>query len=112
MKKLLLSGIAALFLATGTAHATGPNSCAVVLKTPDGFLNVRIAPKMGTRIVARLKPGDIIEFYDPHPADVNWMHVMYAPQIDEKNGRKITRGWIGRRFVVPVDCKALDPTED
>jgi hypothetical protein len=59
MKKLFLTGIAALFLATGVAHATS-DGCAVVLRTPDGFLNLRAEPSMKARIVARLKPGEIL----------------------------------------------------
>jgi len=54
---LLLTGIAALFLATGAAQAT-EDSCAVVKRTPDGFLNMRSAPMMGAKIIAKLKPGN------------------------------------------------------
>jgi hypothetical protein len=39
------------------AYADG---CAVVLKTPDGFLNLHKEPKMGSKIVRRLKPGQLI----------------------------------------------------
>jgi hypothetical protein len=53
MKKLLLTSIAALFLVTGAALATGPDNCAVVSKTPDGFLNVREAPTMKSKIIAK-----------------------------------------------------------
>src|SRR5262249_51547347 len=60
MKKALLTSIAALFLATGAAHATGPDNCAVVVKTRDGFLNVRAAPTMKSKIVARINPADIV----------------------------------------------------
>jgi hypothetical protein len=43
MKKTFLTGIAALLLTTGTAHAAY-DECAVVLKTPDGFLALREKP--------------------------------------------------------------------
>jgi len=59
-RKLLMTGVAALFLATGAAHATGPDNCAVVVKTRDGFLNVRAAPTMKSKIVARINPADIV----------------------------------------------------
>jgi hypothetical protein len=60
MKKILLAGIAALFLAGGTAHATGPDDCAVVVQTRDGFLNVREAPTMKSKIIAKLYPMDMV----------------------------------------------------
>src|SRR5262245_43411571 len=56
MKKLLLTSIAALFLATGTAHATA-DFCVVVTKTPDGFLALREGPGTQFKMIAKLKPG-------------------------------------------------------
>jgi len=56
MKKTLLTGIAALFLATGTAQAT-EDFCIVVTKTPDGFLALREGPGTQFKIIAKLKPG-------------------------------------------------------
>jgi len=56
--KLFLTSIATLFLATGAAHATGPDDCAVVVQTRDGFLNVREAPTMKSKIIAKLHPMD------------------------------------------------------
>jgi hypothetical protein len=47
--------IAALFLATGTAHAT--EYCAEVKKTSDGFLAVREGPDIKTKLVAMLRFG-------------------------------------------------------
>src|SRR5262249_54651689 len=49
-----LIGIAALFLATGTAHAT-LDGCAVVLKTPDGFLSLRASPTTKARVGRQMK---------------------------------------------------------
>jgi hypothetical protein len=60
MKNLLLAGIAALSLATGTAHATGPDDCAVVVQIRDGFLNVLEAPTMKSKIIAKLHPMDMV----------------------------------------------------
>jgi hypothetical protein len=39
------------------AYADGPG-CAVVIKTPDGFLNLRRALTAKAPIVAKLRPGD------------------------------------------------------
>jgi hypothetical protein len=58
MKTVLL---AALLIGTATAaHATGPDGCLVVSKTPDGFLNVRKAPTMKSKIIAKIHPADVV----------------------------------------------------
>jgi hypothetical protein len=45
MRKILPTGVAALLMAI-SAHATeNPDMCAVVLKTPDGFLALRTKPE-------------------------------------------------------------------
>jgi len=142
MRKTLLTGIAALFLATGAAHATA-DGCAVVLRTPDGFLNLRKDPSMRARIVARLKPGQIIYIDDlacyPMSHCDNkgeWTHVTDIPaarecgvkylgdrlenQLDYERCLKRAGlrdyqngGWVGTRFIVSVDCESLEaPTTD
>jgi hypothetical protein len=58
MKRLLL--IATALLALTSEADAGADGCAVVLRTPDGFLNLRYEPKMGSIIVGRLKPGELI----------------------------------------------------
>jgi hypothetical protein len=106
MKKLLLTGIAALFLATGTAHAT-VDSCAVVLRTPDGFLNLRKAPSVKAKIIARLKPGDIplgFESLNATAVGDKWAHVLRVPQVPRLKNKS---GWVGARFIVDVDYKDL-----
>jgi hypothetical protein len=107
-KRLFLTGIAALFLATGAAHATA-DGCAVVLRTPDGFLSLREAPSMKAKIIARLKPGEIIDVTDlscPGFSDCDnkggWTHVSGVPRL---NG---TNGWVGTRFIVSVACEHLE----
>jgi hypothetical protein len=60
MKKTLLPSVAVLFLATGTAYSTGPDDCTVVVQTRDGFLNVREAPTMKSKIIAKLHPMDMV----------------------------------------------------
>jgi hypothetical protein len=59
MKKTLLAGIAVLFLATGTAHAAY-DECAVVLKTPDGFLALREKPSARSKLLHKLHRGKIL----------------------------------------------------
>jgi hypothetical protein len=137
--RVLITSIAALFLATGAAHATA-DGCAVVLKTPDGFLNLRKDPSMRARIVARLKTGQIV-YVDDLVCDPmahcdnegGWTHVIDVPasrecatkylgdrlsnQLDyERCLKRIgwrevqTGGWVGTRFIANVDCER--PKED
>jgi hypothetical protein len=68
MCKLILIMAAALFLATRAAHATGPDNCAVS-KTPDGFLNVREAPTMKSKIIAKIHPADLV-YADAYECDI------------------------------------------
>ena len=104
MKRFLI-GIAALFLATGTtaAHATY-STCAVVLRTPDDFLNLRKKPVMGSKVLARLKPGQWITIGSEFVKE-GWTKV-------ESIGDREILGFVGTRFIVRVRCDQLDPTDD
>jgi len=99
MKKLLLTSTTALLLATGAAHATS-DGCAVVLRTPDGFLNVRAEPNARSRILKRLKPGEIIGT-DVVSEDNHWERTWF-----ERKGGSTVRGWVRNRFILTVDCEA------
>ena len=59
----LLTAAALIAALTVPAVAT-TESCAIVRKTPDGFLNMRYQPKMGSVIVGGLKPGDEVLVHD------------------------------------------------
>jgi hypothetical protein len=48
-----------LFCLVRSVNAT-EDGCAVVLKTPDGFLNLRKAPTTKSDIVKQLKQGDFL----------------------------------------------------
>jgi hypothetical protein len=56
MKTQFLIGIAALFLATGTAHAA--DICYEVLQTPDNFLATREHPTAKSKIIWGLREDD------------------------------------------------------
>jgi hypothetical protein len=54
---MLLAGALSLVSIQAYACADGP-ACAVVTKTPDGFLNLRRAPTAKAPVVTKLRPGD------------------------------------------------------
>jgi hypothetical protein len=58
--RVFMAGIAALFLATGAAHAADKDYCAVVLKTPDGSLSFRKGPDKKSELRYVLLPGEIL----------------------------------------------------
>jgi hypothetical protein len=62
MTRLLTA--AALIAALTVPAAATTESCAIVRKTPDGFLTMRYQPKMGAVIVGRLKPGEHVLVHD------------------------------------------------
>jgi hypothetical protein len=101
----LLAIAAALLLATGTAHATA-DGCAVVLRTPDGFLNVRAKPNARSRILKRLKPGERIGI-DLVDETLRWERV-----FDVFPGKPYpNQGWVRNRFIIDVSCD-YNNTED
>jgi hypothetical protein len=122
-EKLLLSGIAALLLATGaTQHEAracvdGP-SCAVVTKTPDGFLNLRRAPTTRAPVVTILRPGDRLYITTSEGGIRNeicepskWQLIEGVWRLD---GKPINiqagamwqphRGWAAKRFLRQIKC--------
>ena len=78
MRKSLLLYAAAVLALTGTANAT-TEGCAIVRKTPDGFLNMRYQPGMGSVIVGRLKPGTEVgvhhETAPPQCRECKWTRI-------------------------------------
>ena len=70
MKTLISAAVITLAL-SGPAHATA-SGCAVVLRTPDGFLNVRAGPSMKAPVVGKFRPGDLIESTANRPT-MKWL---------------------------------------
>jgi hypothetical protein len=85
---LALALLAALLIAPNSANATA-DGCAVVLRTPDGFLNLRKAPMMGSKIVARLKPGELIDITEGNCQEQG----SYLQQGLGQGYRRSTAGW-------------------
>ena len=88
--KYILAIVAVLALTACTANAT-TESCAIVRKTPDGFLNLRYEPKISSVIVGRLKPGDQVLVHDetvPPQSQGKWARLAFG---DYKFGYVRTR---------------------
>jgi hypothetical protein len=109
---ILLSGIAALFLATGTAQheahalADGP-ACAMVRQTPDGFLNLRADFSSG-KIIAKLRPGDRL-YVTATELGIStlgdWVKVHGVWRLDSNDISKPWHsGWVARRFIREMKC--------
>jgi hypothetical protein len=94
LKKLGI-GFALMFALTPSANAT-LDGCAVVLKTPDGFLNMRNEPSMKSPVLAKLHRGDRV-IYDVGREVREWTRVW----IDERVGW----GWVASRFLQSFDCQ-------
>ena len=101
---------AAMFLATGTAHAT-EDFCAEVTQTPDGFLALREGPGTQFKMIAKLKPGFPLDARTgwseigkrtekPKP---QWMRVMIANRIS---------AYVYSKYTKPRDCPGDSETED
>jgi hypothetical protein len=106
----ILTGVAALFLATGTAHAT-EDFCAVVLKNRDGWLALREGPGTRFKIIAKLLEGDYL-LADTGAGGLlskKWTHIVGVPRMDgattsEKTHEDYTRGWVHRKYIQEFAC--------
>jgi hypothetical protein len=92
------------------------DGCAVVLKTPDGFLNMRRAPTMKSDIVTQLKQGDFL-YVDTAGCETagtlsicdegnprRWTHVTSVRRIDGKDAQTFTKGWVSDQYVQWFHC--------
>jgi Bacterial SH3 domain len=93
------------------------DGCAVVLKTPDGFLNLRKAPTAQSEVIAKLKQGDFL-YVDTARCETRgdlsicdksdrpqWTHVTSVRRIDGKNLETPTRGWVSDQYVQWFHCE-------
>jgi hypothetical protein len=113
MARWFIAGVAALFLATGAAQheayalADGP-ACAMVRRTPDGFLNLRKDFSMSGKVIEKLRPGDRL-YVTATELGVNtlgdWVQVDGVWRLD---GNDISKpwhsGWVARRFIRETKC--------
>jgi hypothetical protein len=104
---LVLATIAMPLPAGATA-----DGCAVVRNMPDGFLNLRKAPRTDASVVTQLRPGDRLDVDTAHCqtvgeksicADKGWTHVISVRRMD-RNKSETTNGWVVDRYVRWYDC--------
>lgn len=100
MKTVLLL----FLLCLGSALAQVASTTRGVIDDPDGFTNVRTAPRENAAIVARVKPGEVFEYDDT--GKETWWKVKLA------SGKT---GWMHhsriRIFVVPGDLVVAENDE-
>jgi hypothetical protein len=117
MKKLLLAGAAIVLMAT-SAHAAY-DECAVVLKTPDGFLAMRREPTVRSVIDYKLHRGDILVLNKSRLRwtnfDKKWIAVsMYREDIEGDGEEPVSGyayGFVSRKYIQQFRCSDVEPTE-
>jgi hypothetical protein len=109
--------VIALLLTTAPALAT-ETGCAVVLKTPDGFLNMREGPGARFDVTARLLSGDFLYFGTEQCSNLrgrrvcnddrfSWTYVDSIPKFDkgpDGTVKTATHGWVSTRYLQFFDC--------
>jgi hypothetical protein len=108
LSTVLLAG--ALTLASTQAHVADGPGCAVVMKTPDGFLNLRAEITTSARIITKLLPGDrlYVKISEAGISGVgDWAEVDGVWRLDSNNSSKPRHsGWVARRFIRQIKCPA------
>jgi uncharacterized protein YgiM (DUF1202 family) len=100
MKKLLLATVMAVSTATAALACDG-ESCAVVLRMSDGYLNLRTGPTVQSNIVLRLYPGDRVSVDET----VNgWSHISGVARLDRDDGKNPTQGWVSSKWIKQSEC--------
>jgi hypothetical protein len=82
------------------AAATVDMDCAVVLKTPDGFLALRAGPGTRFEMKKKLKQGDFLVLSSDDDGG-KWVEVETKPCM---TCRARTMGWVYRQWDCPGRC--------
>jgi hypothetical protein len=90
------------------------DGCAVVLRTPDGFLNLREGPSVKTRVVAKLSRGDFLDVDTAQCEQVEgkwicgdnkWTHVLQVQPFGRSDPHKGgPSGWVTDKYVQWFPC--------
>jgi hypothetical protein len=119
MRGLLLAGVAALsVLSASAAQAQNvfdkldfDNNCAVVLKTPDGFLALREEPRTQGKMVAKLYEGNTLELDFAHPVEYADKLTTWSSARTGPRGTDYLSGWVSNRYIRKFRCKRLEDLE-
>jgi hypothetical protein len=99
LRMILPTGVAALLMAI-SAHATeNPNMCAVVLKTPDGFLALRTKPESKSKMMSKLFPGQVLRVDIDKYRSKNWIYVEGLVENSER-----LDGWVYSKYIQSFAC--------
>jgi hypothetical protein len=108
MKKLFL-GAAVMSLLASASQATVDIDCAVVLKTPDGFLALRKGPGTQFKMITKLQQGDFLVFSAEDDGKSKWVE---AEARNCMGCETFARGWVYRKYAQSFVChaeKVLEP---
>ncbi|WP_027583716.1 SH3 domain-containing protein [Bradyrhizobium sp. Ai1a-2] len=100
-----------LSVAVTPAYAT-IDGCAVVLPTPDGFLNLREAPTANSGVVGAFRPGQRLEVDDAECetrddlsiCSAEWTRVTGIQRKDRGPPHGL-QGWVASRWVRWIRCE-------
>ncbi len=105
-----------ILISSQAINATA-DGCAVVLKTPDGFLSLRKAPTAKSGVITKLKQGDFL-YVDAATCETRddlsicdekiphrWTHVTSVRRIDSKKPSTSTHGWVSDQYVQWFHCE-------
>jgi hypothetical protein len=112
---VLQLALASITPSSKMARATA-DGCAVVLKTPDGFLNLRDGPGMRFKVLEKLRRGDVLYIDTVECSTISgtvvcgnpkeWTHVNTVPRLDGpiREAKKCTQGWVASKYIQWFEC--------
>ena len=107
--------VASITPSSKIAKATA-DGCAVVLKTPDGFLSLRDGPGMRFKVLEKLRQGDVLYIDTVECSAISgtmvcgnpkeWTHVNTVPRLDGpiEEAKKFTQGWVASKYIQWFEC--------
>ena len=103
--------ISCMQLGMERAYAT-TEGCAVVVKTPDGFLNIRQTPSSNGRVLGQATPGDVVAIVGDTKGEPSgrWSYLTRSFEVIGNkiiNERNIS-GWASTRYLSVIECPDMD----
>jgi hypothetical protein len=116
MRKILLVGIAALFMATGTAHASSSLTCAEIVTRiiTDGHAPIR-APvdlyvKPRGKIRGKIEGGGILYLTDDPSVQLFKGWKLIEGMEGDLAGD--TYGWVAAKYLKPIKCPPSESSQE